>query len=382
MKESLFLLIFLELTSSIVSAWPQSRHELLKKAGTNSVLQADLRLPTSNSSFFDLRARQDIDQSTCGFLDGDINSPRTAGPGFNCRFDTANGLWGFCPTTVINAKDCGLAGNCVDSHSCKSGCGVTGTPGITTFSCTEPGAGFCSSVLLTAGADLVFSYIACGPLAITQTLLALPTPATSTTSKSTSKTAAVASKPSPSASSTTQSIISSSSQAPTTSPATLKPLNSLSASGSGSPSITSSSSSSSSSAELLGSTSSAASGSTTASDDTPDAAGSNNLGVIIGGIVGGLAVICAFVLGILYLWRRRRNQNNDSVSNNKRNTWWKTGYRTTDMQTGGLHEKDAEVPVRYESGGDGIFEKPGSVPNVVGREKGEHRRYTAYELPS
>lgn len=134
MTGTLFLLIILGSTSNIVSAWPQSRQGLLQEAGTSSYLQADSQPSMSNSSFVYLRARQDIDQSTCGFLDGDINSPRTAGPGFNCRFDTANALWGFCPTTVINAKDCGLAGNCVDSHSCKSGCGITGTPGITTFS--------------------------------------------------------------------------------------------------------------------------------------------------------------------------------------------------------------------------------------------------------
>lgn len=71
--------------------------------------------------------------STCGFRDGDANQPRTANPGFDCRVDTQHALWGFCPTTVIVATDCGLAGNCVDSHSCSNGCGITGTPGITTF---------------------------------------------------------------------------------------------------------------------------------------------------------------------------------------------------------------------------------------------------------
>src|SRR4051794_25495784 len=48
--------------------------------------------------------------STCGYLNGDIKKSRTAEPGFGCRVDTSNGLWGFCPTTVIAARDCGLAG--------------------------------------------------------------------------------------------------------------------------------------------------------------------------------------------------------------------------------------------------------------------------------
>ena len=44
-----------------------------------------------------------------------------------------NGLWGFCPTTVISASDCGLAGNCVDSHACTAGCGIKNVASITTF---------------------------------------------------------------------------------------------------------------------------------------------------------------------------------------------------------------------------------------------------------
>lgn len=81
----------------------------------------------------DLRRRQDDDSETCGFHDGDPDRPRTAEDGFDCRIDTERGLWGFCPTTVIVASDCGLAGNCVDSHDCSRGCGIRGTSGITTF---------------------------------------------------------------------------------------------------------------------------------------------------------------------------------------------------------------------------------------------------------
>ncbi|RKU44131.1 hypothetical protein DL546_004194 [Coniochaeta pulveracea] len=58
---------------------------------------------------------------TCGYFDG--NPTRTL-----------NGLWGFCPTTVIAATDCGLGGYCFDSHSCTSGCGsLRDKPGITTW---------------------------------------------------------------------------------------------------------------------------------------------------------------------------------------------------------------------------------------------------------
>jgi hypothetical protein len=71
--------------------------------------------------------------TTCGYVTGDPNQPRVANSGFDCRVDTLNALWGFCPTTVIAVTDCGLAGNCVDAQSCSQGCGIVGTIGITTF---------------------------------------------------------------------------------------------------------------------------------------------------------------------------------------------------------------------------------------------------------
>lgn len=83
-----------------------------------------------------LHNRQNAEHiTTCGYLDGNPKSSRTADPGYGCRVDTARGLWGFCPTTVISASDCGLAGFCVESHSCTSGCGrLSDRTDVTTFS--------------------------------------------------------------------------------------------------------------------------------------------------------------------------------------------------------------------------------------------------------
>ncbi len=83
--------------------------------------------PSANDSR-NLSPRQDVGQvreKLCGFHWGDANDPWFAPEGFDCRFDVPNGIWGFCPTSVINARDCGLAGACVDSNNCKSGCGNT-----------------------------------------------------------------------------------------------------------------------------------------------------------------------------------------------------------------------------------------------------------------
>lgn len=66
------------------------------------------------------------------FLSGDSSRSRTANPGYDCRIDLSAKLWGFCPTTVIAASDCGLAGSCVDNYACSKGCGFTDQD-LTTF---------------------------------------------------------------------------------------------------------------------------------------------------------------------------------------------------------------------------------------------------------
>ncbi|KAA8627679.1 hypothetical protein Alg130_03206 [Pyrenophora tritici-repentis] len=91
--------------------------------------------PTSNSSNLPNKRQAFAPVTTCGYSNGNPELPRTADPDYGCRVDTANGLWGFCPTSVVSAKDCGLAGVCVDSSSCSTGCGrLFNRPDITTFS--------------------------------------------------------------------------------------------------------------------------------------------------------------------------------------------------------------------------------------------------------
>lgn len=73
------------------------------------------------------------DMTTCGYLNGDPKKIRTANSGFNCRVDTLRGIWGFCPTTVIAATDCGFAVACIDSKSCSDGCGQLDNTKLTTW---------------------------------------------------------------------------------------------------------------------------------------------------------------------------------------------------------------------------------------------------------
>ncbi|EMD89123.1 hypothetical protein COCHEDRAFT_1157950 [Bipolaris maydis C5] len=58
---------------------------------------------------------------TYGYVEGNSYKPRVANSGYDCQFDTARGLSGFCPTTVTASSDCRLVGFCLDSNSCKTG---------------------------------------------------------------------------------------------------------------------------------------------------------------------------------------------------------------------------------------------------------------------
>ncbi|OAG23618.1 hypothetical protein CC77DRAFT_1017273 [Alternaria alternata] len=202
--------------------------------------------------------------TTCGYLDGKPENPRTADPGYGCRVDTANGLWGFCPTSVLSAKDCGLAGLCIDNHSCTTGCGrLSDRADITTFTCDSEQ--FCSTALLINGPDQSFEYIACGDTAAVDSLFAVPNTveATTTSASSTESSASLAT----------------STQPPTTSDAqsstVLDPIGSILPS------------------------------STPGSTPAPTEQKSTNIGPIVGGVIGGLTVICLTILGVVLIRRKR-----------------------------------------------------------------------------
>lgn len=129
----------------------QSRFRKVKTSRNNVSRYESLDTPnTPNTSGSDPRAFSELhpelkprqaawqadtpttDVSTCGYLNGNASLPRTANPGFDCRVDNKNAIWGFCSTAILAVSDCGLVGGCVDAHACDGGCGISGDPNATT----------------------------------------------------------------------------------------------------------------------------------------------------------------------------------------------------------------------------------------------------------
>ncbi|KAK3896706.1 hypothetical protein C8A05DRAFT_39747 [Staphylotrichum tortipilum] len=222
-------------------------------------LNATLALDRRQGSVF-------VTQFSTIFLGGDATKTRTANNGFDCRVDLLHDLWGFCPSTVIAATDCGLAGSCVDNFSCSKGCGFTDTP-FTTFTCSDPKAPFCSTALLTLSNNhrpllcihhhQTLIHFHPRTLHLLQTILLLPHRHTSNPRK------------------------------------TLSPL----------PSTVPSESSS-----TVASESSSTPASQTGTDPTPSNSQPNNTIPIIAGVVGCLALLCICTVAVVFLLRRNRSR--------------------------------------------------------------------------
>ncbi|KUI71259.1 hypothetical protein VM1G_11764 [Cytospora mali] len=224
-----------------------------------------------------LRRRTSITTATsaCGYLDGNPSSARIAGSGYDCRFDTANGLWGFCPTTVIAATDCGFAGYCYDTGDCLQGCGSPNS-GLTTFQCTHSNGPYCSTALLTFGIDQTYSYIACGTSAVTVHYNFAPTSASSSGTSASGTSTYPGSIQIVPISASTSSLLSTG---------------------------TSTCAESSQTIPIPASTSTGTMATSTSSSASTWAS-SVNTRAIVGGVVGALAVVCACIVAVVYIWSR------------------------------------------------------------------------------
>ncbi|KAK9438748.1 hypothetical protein VB005_06896 [Metarhizium brunneum] len=246
---------------------------------------------TTTNTTATLRARSAPPSRTsiCGYSTGDPSKAWSAPDGYDCRVDTSHGLWGFCPTTVIAAPDCSLGGYCFDDTSCQTGCGrLRNNTRISTWTCTpeDPSSRYCSFAYLTFGVDQTYSYYHCGPDPGTAHFMAQPTaeiPATSTDSSS---------------------------------PSTLqgRPLSSVAA-------ATSSSGVSPATSEAT-----AKSNPTTAGDNT---------NAIIGGTIGGIALVCGCVVAVVYLRNVRAKKTPALPPSYTRGASREAGTASLRVKTGG-----------------------------------------------
>ncbi|KAF2655394.1 hypothetical protein K491DRAFT_658469 [Lophiostoma macrostomum CBS 122681] len=116
--------------------------------------------------------------STCGYYNGNPDSPLVAPSSSFCSTDTNNGVFGFCPTSTTSGENCHLPNRCFDIFSCSNGCG---SPSGLATKTIEIGAVFCSTDLVFDESDQTFARIACGSLQETATLQARPSSVQATT---------------------------------------------------------------------------------------------------------------------------------------------------------------------------------------------------------
>ncbi|EAT77579.1 hypothetical protein SNOG_15036 [Parastagonospora nodorum SN15] len=229
-------------------------------------------------------ASQAASIDTCGYSEGDPKNPRTADPGFDCRVDAKNGLWGFCPTTVALPVDCGLAGS--------------------------------------------YEYIACGAKAGTDRLFPSPNAASATTTPS-----------SPTSVPSTSFTISISQSTPT---------------------------------PLETSAGSAETSVTTDPISIPSKQESANIGAIVGGVLGGLALICLTILGTVLI-RRKHGAQGKAISPPDHTHYDRNGFTdnvplyahdSEDLQKY-YHREDSQGPVEMYSGPHPVNVEPVELPGQV-----------------
>ncbi|KAF7938242.1 hypothetical protein EAE99_001914 [Botrytis elliptica] len=239
-------------------------------------------LPTPASSLpVQLRARQTTSFGTlCGYSNGDIEIPRTAEPGYACRENTIDNLWGFCPNTIAEATNCDFVGYCVDDGTCSDGCGRSS---LTQIQCTNA-MPYCSTALLVSE-EQTYTYLTCATSPTTNFYLANPTSSSVSTVSSASG-----------------------SQLPTTQYYST----------------------------IVVATSSSAPGTqSTSAQSTSAKASPNNVGAIVGGVLGGLALIFLIVIALIFL---KRYKPSNSLKGEKDINGESIAFTGPVADNSGLHE--------------------------------------------
>ncbi|KAL2141250.1 hypothetical protein VTI28DRAFT_2663 [Corynascus sepedonium] len=238
--------------------------------------------PPPGADLFAYRRRQldDTFNTVCGYINGDLNLPATCGQGSHCVVDTDHNVVGCCPN---GAPSCtaGVFTGCVDGNSDAQ---TEVNPYV--YSCT--GSNVCYMNVFEGG----YSQYGCG----TASDLA------ATVQNSASGVTAILTRP-------TVSITYTQSISTLSEPTTLgKPKSKTKSSSTRSSTRTPTSSSSATSATSTTSESASATSDTTEAAAPPVTSTASRTGAIVGGTIGGLAVLIALA-ALAFFFLRRRNAN-------------------------------------------------------------------------
>ncbi|KAK3307949.1 uncharacterized protein B0T15DRAFT_499842, partial [Chaetomium strumarium] len=229
--------------------------------GRSALVTSSLPNPASTAFPRYLEGREAITAlSTCGFRDGDPAKSWVAPDGFNCRVDTLHGIWGFSqqpssppPTAAWAASASTLAR--VGQAAPRGG--------------QQLNAVFCSTASLIFGPDQTYDYVDCARSAGRATYLVVPIAVPATTTPSSRPSASPSSLSLPTSTTT---------PSPMSSPSGLNYKSTENGSDSGFED----------------------------SNSSPSSGGrenAGNTGAIIGGAIGGLALVVGCIIAVVYLLR-------------------------------------------------------------------------------
>ncbi|UNI14363.1 hypothetical protein JDV02_000998 [Purpureocillium takamizusanense] len=308
--------------ATTASNWAKNPNDT---ASPNALSQRQASSSSSSPSSWSSSPASQSSAIACGFRDGNPSEPLIPDPGFDCRIDAIQGIWGVCATSIVDTVRCFLPGSCVDDHGCKDACDAVDRPDLTT---TCDGGKHCSTALLILGPDEpTYASIGCGLGLSTDHYLIYPTTTLAPAgSRSTTAQAAGGSSTTGEGTKTTASAIATTTTTTTAgkSPNTPSPTGarrssrpaSLSSSETASPVTTTTATTTTKTSpppNHTATTTIPSSGQEGAENQGRSKGGGgaapNNTawsGIIVGGAVGGLAVLCASAVTIVYLVRRHR----------------------------------------------------------------------------
>ncbi|KAL2268207.1 hypothetical protein VTJ83DRAFT_3053 [Remersonia thermophila] len=312
--------------AALFGGWHEPAQNTTTKAG-----DLERRVPGEMNAMFVTTAFETI------WLNGDPRRPRTAGFGMDFRVYERAGVWAPCPTTVARADMCNMVGYCVDTYLCSTGCGNPSATDVKSITCTERLRPFCSTAFLTQipKASLV-SHYACASDIDEMYYAGFTTETFETVfdnEKSSSAATATTSLPATTSSSSSTNPTSLITEAPDASGETA--------------------------------------GQAEPSSGTSATESGINIGAIVGGAIGGLAVVCGSAVAAVWLFHRNRRANAAKHSSDSDTSdgmpWMKAELDATACSS----ERSEATPQTWPGQAEIMDQSPSERAEIMGQPRAE-----------